>query len=107
MHSCLNRDLLKHNIRASGSAAEKFDYLSHKLFTACFPLNLADGSQVQGMRVYTGGEELRRAAAALSGPSLAPRPSFTTAFPSQQVSNSAQNADKHMPPTTVLVLDYD
>lgn len=34
------------------------------------------------MRIYTGGEELRRAAAALSGISLAPRPSVN--LPTQQ-----------------------
>ncbi|KAL3142190.1 hypothetical protein ABBQ38_002540 [Trebouxia sp. C0009 RCD-2024] len=41
-------------------------------------------TQVEGMRVYTGGEELRRAAAALSGPSLAPRPNVNLALPAQQ-----------------------
>jgi len=36
------------------------------------------------VRVYKAGEELRRAAAALSGPSLAPNPSLTVPLPPQQ-----------------------
>lgn len=40
--------------------------------------------QVEGVKVYTGGEELRRAAAALSGPSLAPKSSSTLPLPTQQ-----------------------
>lgn len=47
-------------------------------------------AQVEGMRVYTGGEELRRAAAALSGPSLAPRPSVSLALPAQQAGHTCR-----------------
>ncbi|KAL0023883.1 hypothetical protein WJX79_004370 [Trebouxia sp. C0005] len=44
-------------------------------------------TQVEGVKVYKGGEELRRAAAALSGPSLAPKPSLTAPLPPQQASH--------------------
>lgn len=44
-------------------------------------------TQVEGVRVYKGGEELRQAAAALSGPSLAPKPSLAAPLPPQQASH--------------------
>lgn len=53
-------------------------------------------AQVEGMRVYTGGEELRRAAAALSGLSLAPRPSVSLALPTQQASYTCKRMQQHL-----------
>ena len=53
-------------------------------------LQLDSSPQVEGVKVYTGGEELRRAAAALSGPSLAPKSSLTLPLPTQQASYPVQ-----------------